>query len=71
VLCVGDEIRDAEAARAVGLDFIGVSWGYTKPEALQPHSKEPLFSTPEEILALVGSAGTFPGWGSSRTMERA
>jgi len=53
VLCVGDEIRDAEAARDAGLDFIGVSWGYTKPEALQAHSKGALFSTPEEILTVV------------------
>jgi phosphoglycolate phosphatase len=53
VLCVGDEIRDAEAARAVGLDFIGVSWGYTKPEALRAHSTAALFSTPEEILTVV------------------
>jgi len=53
VLCVGDEIRDAEAARSVGLDFIGVSWGYTKPEALRAHSTAALFSTPEEILTVV------------------
>jgi phosphoglycolate phosphatase len=53
VLCIGDEIRDAEAARALGLDFIGVAWGYTRPDALQAYSKGPLFSTPEEILTVV------------------
>jgi phosphoglycolate phosphatase len=34
---VGDEIRDARAAAALGIDFIGVGWGYTRPEALQAH----------------------------------
>lgn len=56
VLCVGDEIRDADAARALDLDFIGVSWGYTKPVSLQRHSKEPLLSTPEELLTIVGGS---------------
>ncbi len=34
VLCVGDEMRDAEAAQALGLDFAAVSWGYTNPAQL-------------------------------------
>lgn len=34
VLCVGDEMRDAEAAHALRLDFAAVSWGYTNPAQL-------------------------------------
>ena len=34
VLCVGDEMRDAEAAQELGLDFAAVSWGYTNPAQL-------------------------------------
>lgn len=52
-LCVGDEIRDAEAARAAGADFVGVAWGYAKPEALQPYSKGPLLQRLEDILTAV------------------
>ena len=33
-LCIGDEIRDLEAARAVGCPFGAVAWGYTDPQAL-------------------------------------
>lgn len=33
-LCVGDEVRDADAARAAGIDFAAVSWGYATREAL-------------------------------------
>ena len=34
VLCVGDEMRDAEAAKELGLDFAAVAWGYTNPAQL-------------------------------------
>ena len=28
---VGDELRDLDVARTLGLDFIAVAWGYTAP----------------------------------------
>ncbi len=34
ILYVGDEIRDIEACRKVGLDIISVSWGFNSREAL-------------------------------------
>lgn len=49
VLCVGDEIRDGQAAQAAGLDFAGVSWGYTKPEALAPYASHKVFASVEEM----------------------
>ena len=48
--------RDAEAARAAGWDFIGVAWGYAKPEALQPYSNGKLFQQVEDILATVSGS---------------
>jgi phosphoglycolate phosphatase len=56
VLFVGDERRDAEAAQAAGLDFIGVSWGYATPAVLQPFSAGPLFNQVDEISARVCAA---------------
>lgn len=53
VLCVGDEIRDGQAAEAAGLDFAAVSWGYTKPEALAPHSIRPPFRNVPEMTAAL------------------
>lgn len=35
VLCVGDEIRDAEVAKELRLDFAAASWGYTNPKRLE------------------------------------
>lgn len=29
---VGDDVRDAEAAQAAGMAFVGVTWGYWRPE---------------------------------------
>lgn len=53
VLCVGDEIRDAQAARAAGCAFGAVAWGYTAPAALAALSPAHLFTTTEEIVAAV------------------
>ncbi|CAJ0680361.1 Phosphoglycolate phosphatase [Ralstonia mannitolilytica] len=52
VLYVGDEMRDADAARAAGIAFRGVAWGYTAPDALQRHAGAPLLRRPEDLLAL-------------------
>jgi phosphoglycolate phosphatase len=53
-ICIGDEIRDLEAAHAEGILFGAVSWGYTHPEALQTHGPEEMFASLEEILEKVG-----------------
>lgn len=60
VTCIGDEIRDADAARAVGMRFLGVAWGYTHPEALQAHCDAPLLQGLEELPARL-SAGNPTG----------
>lgn len=49
-ICIGDEVRDLEAARAEGIPFGAVAWGYTSPEALRAHAPEEMFSSVEEIL---------------------
>ena len=52
-ICIGDEIRDIEAARIAGIPFGAVSWGCTNAPALAKHLPEALFATPAEILALI------------------
>jgi phosphoglycolate phosphatase len=49
-LCIGDEIRDLEAARAVGVAFGAVSWGYTSAAALQQRAPDMMLSSLDEIL---------------------
>lgn len=50
---VGDEIRDAEAAAALGIDFIGVAWGYTLPEALARRSGRPVNGDPATLCEAI------------------
>ena len=51
VLCVGDELRDIDAAHAEGLDFGAVGWGYTTPDALSARAPALMFGTVAEMAA--------------------
>lgn len=57
-LCVGDELRDLEAARAVGCAFGAVAWGYTRADALRAGGPDHLFGRPADIRA--AAAGRAP-----------
>lgn len=51
-LCIGDEIRDLEAARRARIPFGAVSWGFTTVEALRAQSPAAVFSSLEGIATL-------------------
>jgi phosphoglycolate phosphatase len=53
VLSIGDECRDARASQALGIDFCGVSWGFSLPEVLQAHSRFALLEHPHELWERV------------------
>lgn len=46
---IGDEIRDAQAAREVGIRFGAVGWGYSKMSVLLEAGAEEHFSEPHEL----------------------
>ena len=50
-ICIGDEVRDGEAARAAGIAFGAVSWGYATQEALRALSPVMEFGSVDEIAA--------------------
>lgn len=52
-ICIGDEIRDGEAARQAGIDFGAVCWGYAKPEALRQLSPVLVFERVADISRLI------------------
>ena len=52
-LCIGDEVRDFEAARALGCPFGAVAWGYTDAGALAALGPDHLFVEPAEITGLL------------------
>ena len=51
-LFVGDEIRDAEAARAAGVPFGAVAWGYTSTAALRAQAPAHFFERVEDLSRL-------------------
>ncbi len=55
VLCVGDEVRDIDAAHAEGLDFGAVEWGYARPEALRARAPKLMFGSVAELANHLAS----------------
>lgn len=53
VLSVGDETRDVEAARAVGMRSGAVLWGYASRDALVRFHPDLLFESADDILRTV------------------
>ena len=49
VMVVGDEIRDVNAAKAARMAFGAVSWGLTRPEALETAGADVVFSQMADI----------------------
>jgi phosphoglycolate phosphatase len=51
-IAVGDEVRDAEAARKAGIDFGAVSWGYATLEALMRLSPARVFHHVDDLASI-------------------
>jgi phosphoglycolate phosphatase len=49
-ICIGDEIRDLEAAKAAGMDSGALAWGYALPNALQAAGPTHLFNSIEDMM---------------------
>lgn len=52
-ICIGDEVRDGEAAKQAGIDFGAVSWGYATPEALRAIAPALVFDSVADIAGLI------------------
>jgi phosphoglycolate phosphatase len=53
VIAIGDEVRDIEAARAVGIACGAVCWGYAAPAALRALEPDHVFARMDEIAATL------------------
>jgi phosphoglycolate phosphatase len=49
-ICIGDELRDIDAAKAAGMHSGAVAWGYALPAALQAAGPTHLFQSIEEMM---------------------
>lgn len=50
---IGDEFRDYEAARSVGMSWIAVTWGFSREETLRKLNPAALAHKPGELLELL------------------
>lgn len=53
VIYIGDEIRDVEACKKIGIKMIGVSWGLHTVKALKKSGVDFIAKKPEEILKII------------------
>ncbi|HEY4964578.1 MAG TPA: HAD-IA family hydrolase [Candidatus Saccharimonadales bacterium] len=58
VVYIGDEPRDIEAAKAVGIPCIAVGWGFNTPDILAEHAPMIVVRTREQL------SKTLDGWSS-------
>jgi len=56
-ICIGDEVRDVDAALKAGLAFGAVTWGYATEAALRAQAPAMVFSKMDDIVAAVASQG--------------
>lgn len=54
-LCVyvGDETRDIDASKAVGLRCVAVAWGYNTRASLLRHAPDALVETPDNLVVAI------------------
>jgi phosphoglycolate phosphatase len=53
---IGDEVRDIEAARALGMRAVAVAWGYTKPDLLAAQEPDALVTSVADLIATLQRA---------------
>ncbi len=55
IVMIGDELRDMEAAKRVGVESVAVTWGFNSAELLQSASPDHLVYKTEELAQLLFS----------------
>ena len=50
---IGDETRDIESAKEIGMRVISVSWGFADRQSLQNHNPTAIADIPEDIIRIL------------------
>lgn len=58
VLYIGDEVRDIEASKKVGIDVAAVTWGYNSKEVLKRYSPTFLIDDTNKLEAILSPKNT-------------
>jgi phosphoglycolate phosphatase len=56
IISLGDETRDIDSAREVGIRAAAVLWGYAEPEAFAHLNPDLAFATPADVVAYVAAS---------------
>lgn len=54
-LYVGDEVRDIEAAKKVGIKVAAVTWGFSGKKILKSYNPDFLVNNPDELIKIAGA----------------
>jgi len=52
VIYVGDEVRDIDSCREIGIKILSVGWGYNSPESLKTKKPDFFIEKPQELLKI-------------------
>lgn len=50
---VGDELRDVESAKAIGMRAVAVTWGFASRKNLKAAKPEALADTPAQLMSIL------------------
>lgn len=53
VIYIGDEVKDIDACKKLGVKIISVTWGFNSKKVLSAQNSEFLVTKPEQILKLI------------------
>jgi phosphoglycolate phosphatase-like HAD superfamily hydrolase len=53
---IGDEVRDIEAARKIGMPIISVTWGYNGEQIIKKYMPDHLVTKPAQIVGVIKNA---------------
>ncbi len=56
-LYVGDEVRDIDASKKLGIPIISVTWGFNGEQILKASVPDALVKTPSELIKAIKSVG--------------
>ncbi|MBR9824879.1 MAG: HAD hydrolase-like protein [Alphaproteobacteria bacterium] len=60
-LCIGDEVRDIDAAREAGCDCAAVSWGFATSEILEAQLPDAVFDCRHDMAEFAASPARISG----------
>ena len=59
IVYIGDEVRDVEAAKAMGVKIVSVTWGFQSKQILERGEPDYIAEKPKELEKILGGINSF------------